>query len=252
LPASKWEWFATQLAERSMVAFDPRTGLPDRWSLDPMDTLGLIFWTRNGEHLVRNASLLRAYRTVVHFTLTGWKEVERRTPDLTQGIDGLGRLVDTFGPGNVTWRFSPVPAVSDVLRRFEVVAAAASRMGLQRVYVAFLQSNDWQPEPRSRQERQALLASMAAATELAVVLCNDDVELVPSPDAGWSKGVCEDGQRFGIGPRAEACGCALAVDPFTQNEACRYGCLYCYAGNKGTASKKRNTTRLPVVRGPGL
>lgn len=249
LPASKWEWFQAQLKAGSMVALDPKTGLPSRWSLDPVDTLGLIFWTRNCANLVRDERLLRPYKKAIHFTLTGWHEVELRAPGIARGVDLLRSAVETFGVECVTWRFSPVPAVPDVLQRFAAISSEVSRMGLRRVYVAFLQGNDWQSESRSKDERLELLRKMAEMTNLQIVLCNDDRETMTEPEGQLSTGVCEDGMRFTTGVRTEGCGCALAVDPFTQNESCRYGCKFCYAGNRSTSPKKRNTTRLPMIKG---
>src|SRR4051812_35454062 len=97
LPAAKWAWFREQLDAGSMVAMDPRTGLPDRWSLHPVDTLGLVFWTRNPRNLVRDADALSGHRKVVHFTLTGWHEVEPRAPGIEEGLDLLASAVETFG-----------------------------------------------------------------------------------------------------------------------------------------------------------
>lgn len=250
LPASKWEWFRAQLAAGAMVALDPLTGMPHRWSLLPGDTLGLIFWTRNGANLVRDERLLRPYRKVIHFTLTGWQEAELRAPDLSLGVQLLRGAVETFGASSVEWRFSPVPLLPDVLDRFAVIAAEAEKMLLQRVYVSFLQTNDWVLESRSRDQRLELLRKMAEITNLEILLCNDDRDTMTAPEPRVKTGICEDGARLGLGIRTDGCGCVLAVDPFTQNESCRYGCRFCYAGNRSTAPRKRNTTRgLPVIKG---
>lgn len=228
-----------------MVAMDPRTGLPDRWSLAPTDTLGLVFWTRNSRNLVRDAAMLAPYQKVVHFTLTGWHEVELRAPGIDEGLEMLAATVDAFGVDNVRWRFSPVPVVQDVVERFARIAARAASIGLKAVYVSFLQPNDWAPESRSCGERESLLWGLAGVTSLEVLLCNEDSS---TPVGGAvRRGVCEGGAQFASDIRTENCGCALTVDPFSQNEACVYGCRYCYAGNQATARRKRNTTRLPLL-----
>lgn len=248
LPAAKWPWFQTQLAQGHMIGMDPRTGLPDRWSLDPAHTLGLIFWTRNPRNLVRDVDLLKAYSKVVHFTLTGWHEVEARAPRIEEGLDMLGSAIAAFGVDNVTWRFSPVPLVDDVVSRFSSIASVAVGLGLRRVYLSFLQPNDWHSETRSAPERQDLLMRLSAVTSLDLVLCNEDQETLRSAaSARTYSGVCEDGRRFGTTVKGEGCGCALSVDPFSQNEACQYGCAYCYSANQATSPRKRNTTRLPIV-----
>lgn len=248
LPASKWPWFKAQLAGGSMVAMDPKTGFPDRWSLDPTETLGLVFWTRNSRNLVNDAALLARYRKVIHFTLTGWHEVELRAPGIEEGLEILGGAVETFGAHNVTWRFSPVPLVEDVIERFSRIAAQAFKLGLRRVYLSFLQANDWGLETRGPDQRRELLSRLSASTDLELILCNED-QTLPLEGTGVCSGICEDGTRFAPSVRKEGCGCALAVDPFSQNEACRYGCRFCYSANRATAPKKRNTTRLTVLQG---
>lgn len=248
VPAAKWAWFRAQLAAGAMVALDPTTGLPDRWSLAPDDTLGLVFWTRNGRNLVEDARRLQPYRKTVHFTLTGWHEVEARAPQLDEGLELLSSLVSVFGVENVRWRFSPVPVVDDVVERFSRIAARAATLGLKNVYLSFLQSNDWIPEPRTPEVRRTLLANLAAVTGLELILCGDDLS---TGDCGGVRyGICEDGARFASTLKAENCGCALSVDPFSRNEACVYACRYCYAGNLATAPRKRNTTRLPLLGNP--
>lgn len=251
LPAAKWDWFKDQLSAGSMVAMDPATGMPDRWSLDPADTLGMIFWTRNCRNLLLESSSISAYRKVVHFTLTGWHEVERRAPGIEEGLELLGSAVETFGVDNVTWRFSPVPLVEDIVQRFTRLAAKVESFGLDRVYLSFLQQNDWMQETRTGEQRRELLARLAASTSLLLVLCNEDQEtLAPSQSLRLRSGICEDGSRFYPQGKREGCGCALAVDPFSMNEACSMGCKFCYSANIASSPKKRNTTKLMVIREP--
>ena len=255
LPAAKWPWFEAQLERGWMVGFDPRTAVPSKWSLDPEDVFGLIFWTREPENLLQHAELLKPYPLVVHMTATGWHEVELEAPSINGSIGSMARLVDTFGPERVVWRFSPVPAVPDAVTRFEVLASAVVKFGLDRVYVSFLQPNDLMPERRSHDERRALLLEMAKRGHgLEVIICQDDRSGefgLPQP-ANLGYGVCESGDRFTPGPtrlKFEDCGCAMAVDPFTVTESCTMGCRYCYAADKSLALNKRDTTRdFPVRR----
>lgn len=259
LPAAKWDWFKSQLDQGKMRAFDPRNAVPVEWSLAPSDTMGLIFWTKNPENLIRDKALLEPYKLVIHMTLTGWEEVEKGAPSLSEGISLMRRAVDAFGPERVTWRFSPVPLVDDVLDRFERMASVISLFGLKDVYVAFLQENDLMPETRARRTRVELLKQMALRVSgLQVLLCNEDRSLQDESckPRNLQSGVCESGWRFAPLGRmnarpvaAEGCGCALAVDPFTINESCTMGCAYCYAADKSLAPKKQNTTKfsLPLI-----
>jgi hypothetical protein len=252
LPAAKWSWFTERLRMGWMYGIDPRTGIPTPWSLSPVDTLGMVFWTRQGSNLVTGAKLLRGYRARIHFTLTGWAEVEHRAPDLPGGIELLRGLVGEFGADTVTWRFSPVPLVSDVVARFTRIADEAARLGLTQVYLSFLQDNDLVPETRAAAHRRELLTAMASSTNLELVLCNEDRQTLAGagePSQGRVRGgVCEDGLWFSDAPGREGCGCALAVDPFTRNEACVYGCTYCYAADASGSPRKRNTTLTTLRR----
>jgi hypothetical protein len=254
----KWDWFVQSLSQKSMMAIDPRTAVPCAWSLDPSDTLGLIFWTKDPTNLSDHAGILLApYRVKIHHTITGWYEVEKGAPDIHEAIDMLQRAVSVYGHGSVTWRFSPVPLVPDVLPRFELIALAAGAVGLKQVFVSFLQDNDLMPETRPPEERLEIITEMARVAErcgVSVRLCNEDRLLFHSPKvlpANLGAGVCAPPEDFmqpsrGKSP-SEGCGCAFAVDPFTINESCSLGCRYCYAADKSLSDKKRNTVRRLAV-----
>jgi hypothetical protein len=253
----KWAWFREQLAQGYMMAFNPTTGVPQRWSLAPEDTLGLIFWTREPGNLIRDAALLAPYKVKIHMTVTGWHEVERGAPGLVEGSIWLTMLAHAYGPENVTWRFSPVPMVPDVEERFAQILQSASQSHIRSVYMSFLQPNDRIPETRSPEERLALLgrlAEMAQAVGVEVLLCNEDRLLATgNTHENLFSGVCAPPEDFQLGgrgkPASEGCGCVYMADPFSINESCSFGCLYCYVSDKGTAKNKRNTTKqLPQFR----
>jgi DNA repair photolyase len=266
LVATKWDWFRERLAQGQMLGVDPRTGFPTLWDITPEETLGLIFWTREPSNLIRDAHLLRDYKKVVHFTLTGWHEVEHKAPGIDYGLELMAQACDKFGAENVIWRFSPVPYVDDAVHRFDRISSRVARMGIRDCYISFLQTNDLMAEERPVLRRNSMLRSFAAvAPELNLYLCNEDStirEALAHPDfrgahsqakiPNLSYGICEDSKRFAPDVKTEGCGCALSVDPFTVNETCRFGCAYCYAADKSISPKKKNTTkahRLPVVGG---
>lgn len=258
VPAAKWPWLMESLAAKKMVGFDPRTAVPGVWSLHPDDTLGLIFWTKDPTNLIFDKNRLQDYRVKIHVTATGWEEVEKGAPNLRESANKLAMAASVYGPENVAWRFSPVPIVPDVVRRFDTILAMAAYGGLKSVFVSFLQANDLIPETRDEQERLNILAQMAElgqARGVRILLCNEDRVLAKYPDyhPNLGSGVCAPPEDFALPGLArspsEGCGCALAVDPFTINESCTMGCLYCYAADKTLAGKKRNTTRhLNVVK----
>jgi len=257
VPAAKWAWFLAQLDRGFMQAFDPRTAIPALWLLHPEDTLGLIFWTKDPTNLIFEAKRLSRYKVKIHVTLTGWEEVEKGAPSLQEGAAKLSMAASVFGSENVTWRFSPVPMVQDVVGRFESIAALASHAGLKSVYLSFLQENDLMPETRDEQKRLNILAQVAEVGQsrgLQVFLCNEDRLLAKYPGfhPNLFSGVCAPPEDFSMPglakPPSEGCGCVLMVDPFTINESCNMGCKYCYAADKTLSEKKRNTTRsLPIL-----
>lgn len=187
----------------------------------------MVFWTRDGQNLVRNAHLLEAYKKRFHFTLTGWHEVEKKAPDIKEGLRILADMVSAFGAENIVWRFSPIPTLIHVNDRFKEIADGVQKLGIKAVYLSFLQNNDLMQDPRGAFGRQFTLAQFAkAAPEMNLLLCNEDRADLPQK-SNVRRGICEDGAWAGSAQRTEGCGCALAVDPFTVNESCVFGCQYC-------------------------
>jgi hypothetical protein len=259
VPAAKWDWFKESLREGFMEGFDPRTGVPSKWSLAPEDTLGLVFWTKDPWNLVMDQRLPRDFKVKIHVTVTGWEEVEKGAPTLLQGASGLKAASVIYGPENVTWRFSPVPLVPNVVERFGRILVHAADAGLKSVFLSFLQTNDLMAETRTDVDRLNILVQIAELGEkhgVKVLLCNEDRLLIGHPDAhaNLASGICAPPEDFFLAGRekapSEGCGCVLMVDPFTINETCTMGCKYCYAADVNLADKKRNTTKrsLPLVR----
>jgi len=244
------------IRDQKMLAFDPRTAIPSYWSLDPADTLGLVFWTKDPTNLIYNAPWLPEYRYKVHITATGWHEVEKGAPNPRRAAYMLQKAAENLGAENVTWRFSPVPMVSDAVERFASIMKDAAYVGVRDVYVSFLQNNDLMPETRTEDERLKVLQGLAEVAdrhgEARVRLCNEDRLLAGKAGlrANLSAGVCAPPSDFGVMGKesapSEGCGCVLMVDPFTINESCTMGCRYCYAADQTLSPKKRNTT-LPVL-----
>jgi hypothetical protein len=186
--------------------------------------------------------------------LTGWAEAEDGAPSLEEGLEILRETVATFGPGNVIWRFSPVPLVAEVTERFGKIAEVASSIGIEKCYLSFLhpvytdlgsieserlpsslglQSNRLMPETWPPEERSALIKDLVSRSEgVGVYLCADDKDTPLSGTEAY-RGVCENGERFSVLHQGripkEECGCALCVDPFTVGETCSMRCAYCYS-----------------------
>ncbi len=258
VPAAKWPWMVQQLDQQWMLAIDQRTSVPARWSLKPEDTLGLMFWTKDPTNLLTEPRL-RDYRVKVHVTITGWGEVEKGAPGLLRAAHLLCLTAQHFGPENVYWRFSPIPQLApeepfDVVKRFQAIASIVAPAGIRNVFVSFLQNNDLMPEYRTAGTKLDLLRRMAdtaAEHGIKVELCADDRSLLGRNllHPNLSLGVCAPPEDFSQVIERDTCGCGFAVDPFSINESCTFGCQYCYAADQELAPKKRNTARiLPVLR----
>lgn len=249
-----------QIAQGQMIGIDPRNAVPYRWSLKPEETLGLVFWTKDPTPLIVDAPWLRDYRFKIHVTVTGWEEVEKGAPGLVLGANKLARAAEVFGPEKVVWRFSPVPVVADAAERFERIARLVKSAGVDQVYLSFLQTNDLMTEPRTEADRLDLLTRIAergGEHGIKVLLCNEDRLLLDRTGLhrNLGSGICAPPEDFDLPGQekgsSEGCGCALAVDPFTINESCTFGCQYCYAADKALMPKKTNTTphrKLQVLR----
>jgi len=196
--------------------------------------------------LIASQLRLQAYHVAIHVTATGWEEVEKNAPTLDEAGELLIAASEAFK--RVHWRFSPIPALPKftVLERFGRLLLYAQQAKLTEVFVSFLQQNDRIPETRTPQERFELLnqmAVMAAQYGVQVKLCQDDRSLSEWQGSKFSLGVCVPQSDFPGETRPEDCGCALMVDPFTINESCQFGCLYCYAADQTLSTKKINSTR---------
>jgi hypothetical protein len=255
VPIAKWDWFMEQVAMGHFWGFDPRLAVPDRWSLAPEETLGLIFWSKDPSNLLDSPLLDMGYNIRLHHTITGWgKRMEPNAPTVGQALRTLGRACRALGPENVRWRFSPIPVDPDCLIWFDRLVHGAAAAGLREVYCSFLQENAKVPETRSLRDRSDLLDQMGSLAErvgVKVLLCREDkIPMVPGSNV--QPGVCAPAEDFELpgdpSPR-EGCGCGLAIDPFTRNEACPVGCRYCYTVDP-QAGVVRDTTRrvLPVIR----
>jgi hypothetical protein len=245
LPMSKWSWFQACLEAKKMIAFDPQTATPGVWSLDPKDTLGLVFWTKNPKNLIQHRARLDPYYSVLHITATGWSEVERSAPSLPEAGKLLVEASRLFE--KVYWRFSPVPLLpqKELLLRFQRLLAYATIAKMDRVYVSLLQPNDQIPETRTLQERFDILNMLteeARTFGVRVILCADDKSFIGWSGTLFQTEVCVQPKDFKGKVQLENCGCVLMVDPFTVNEACSGNCLYCYAADRTLSSHRRDTT----------
>lgn len=236
-----------------MIAFDPRNGAPSLWSLRPDDTCGLVFWTKDPRNLIAAQLRLAPFNVTVHVTATGWSEVEKGAPSM----EDAGRLLIETSKAflNMYWRFSPIPLLPDwvVLERFRILCGYAAHSGLTSVFCSFLQTNDRIPETRTEDHRFRLLNAMAddaAKLGIKIDLCQDDRTFMGRSGARFSTSICVPTKDFPSSKLTyERCGCVLMVDPFTINESCSFGCAYCYAGDQGLSSKKRNSIKnLQVIR----
>jgi DNA repair photolyase len=260
VPIDRWSWFKELLERKEMLGFHPEQMIPYRWSLRAVDTLGLIFWTKDPTNVMCDGLQDLGYKVKVHVTVTGWEEVEGKAPSLQDGATKLSRAYKLLGDDSVIWRFSPIPILDqdEVISRFQLILDRTSESAVKRVYTSFLQPNDLIPETRSELDRLNLLVQMGEVAQqygVRVLLCNEDKLLAAHQDLhpNVGSGVCAPPEDFALPkrnkPLSEGCGCVLMVDPFNINESCRVGCRYCYVADLHGTRKDSSKEHLRILQG---
>lgn len=242
------DWLRKVLRTGYVIAPDPSTSLPVRWSVDSSHVPVLYFLTKHPKNLLQPLrSWLLPYRVVVSVTITGWEEVEPRAPDLQTQLKGVHDLVEELGVDYLKWRYSPVPTnllESDELQsRLDRVSSKMNTLGFESVEMStMLPSPHWEKgygedDGEDRDRRLKTLRSAAEIVDdydLEVGLCTNDNPFIEEIDNA-SETACIDLDRlnrlFGLNlpDNTLDCRCQKAIEPCNGSEfGCGSGCAYCY------------------------
>ncbi|MEN6561427.1 MAG: DUF1848 family protein [Acidobacteriota bacterium] len=268
LVASFPDWLAACLRRRAAEVAGPAGGVY-RVDLAPEKVHTIVLWSKDFANLLRNAhglrDLLAAYdQLYLHFTVTGLGRtaIEPGVPSFREALAELPGLAALAGdPLRVSLRFDPAVFWQDGgeirsnLGRFTEAADAAAANGVRDIRISFAQ---WygkaerrarargfrfvDPPDEEKRARAAGLAAVAAERGLVLHACSQTLlDGVP----GLRPSACIDGalleslhpgrepasRRKDRGQRAD-CLCTESKDIGSYAQACRHGCVYCYANPK--------------------
>jgi DNA repair photolyase len=238
-------------------------------SLRLVDVDAIVFWTRNPRPLLSYLDELdeRAFRYYFQYTLLDYpRSIEPHTPPPLQALSTLRKLADRVGAARVIWRYDPILLSSATspdyhIEKFSRIAETL-RGYTERVVISFfdnypklhrrmkelaergvrvrVESDPFEPEDLVCEQMQLAkqLAEIARQTNLEIVSCAEEINLLPS---GIKPGKCIDpeliGRIFGLEMASvkdpnqrKACGCAISRD-IGIYDTCLFGCQYCYANH---------------------
>jgi hypothetical protein len=265
LPAGHPDWLAAAL-RRGEITFRAPRGADRTVDLRPSSVHTIVLWSKDFGRVLSDdsglGSALRTYRqTYFLFTITGLggSIIEPDGPAPGWTLEQIPPLVELAGdPRRVSLRFDPIVhwresgGARSNLDFFETLAAAAGRSGIKDIRFSFAQ---WYGRSLRRarvrgldfldpsdDEKAALAADLAAAASargLRLHSCAQDfLRGVP----GLRASACIDGRLLAaLHPDGEpartakdrsqrpACGCTESVDIGSYDQACPFGCVYCYA-----------------------
>ncbi len=270
IPAFYLDWFMDRLDCGFFKIVNPFNRHQTKVSASPDQVHTVVFWSKNfapflkqciGEKLHE-----RGYNLFFNFTVNSTsKWLEPRVPPLTdrlEQVEELGRRVD---PRSITWRFDPIchftsgdGKLKNNLDDFEVIAAAASRAGIQRCTTSFMDSyakigkrtagmNGFAFHDPPIDKKIAILLRMETyltSINMSLNTCceNDVLERLP-PESDIKKGSCVPndllmelyGGHLSLGKDSgqrtdQGCGCMVSKDIGAYHQhPCFHNCLFCYA-----------------------
>jgi len=230
----------------------------------------IVLWSKDfGPFLDQGyarALVRRGYRFFFNFTINSTHTVlEPMLPPLAARLIQLERLVGTFGPDCIQWRFDPICVfqenpgrLGDNLDQFETIARHAAQLGLKICITSFA---DLYRKVLQRMKEQCglqlvdppLPQKVLTITRLSECLSKLDMQLrlccekellnALPPDLPVSAAACIPNDRLTAlyGPgislardsgqrKAAGCTCGVSKDIGSYNlHPCPHDCLFCYA-----------------------
>ena len=231
----------------------------------------IVFWSKDfGRFLDQgyaDALVNRGYCLFFNFTINSEHAVlEPALPSLDIRLDQLERLVKSFGPDAVQWRFDPIcffkagsPSVKNNLNQFEIIARHAAQLGLKKCITSFVDlyrkvlqrvrrepfDMQWVDPPlHLKVETICRLAGFLDGLGMQLELCCEKDILAALPSISTVRAascIPNDLLAALYGPgislardnsqrRAAGCTCGVSRDIGSYNlHPCSHNCLFCYA-----------------------
>ncbi len=259
MPAHRPEYLAAALRVGRALVRNPFNAAQEKSvSLAPEDVDGVVLWSKDPRALLTSPlrEALLPYAWYLQYTLNGYGvDLEPGVPALNQRLDAFRRLVDTYGPEYVRWRYDPI-ALTPVytparhMEIFEHIArllagytdvCTISFLDVYRRILGAMRALSMRPP----HEEESLgiargLCDISRAYDIALFTCAEPGDY---SDLGIAPARCVDAQRLmriagrEFPSQKDAnqrphCGCARSVD-IGRYAACPHRCAYCYAYRPG-------------------
>lgn len=250
IPAFYGDWFMNRLSDGFCDVLHPYTKKWFRVSLLREHIGAIVFWSKNyGPFLSKLDHVEQATKNLFfHFTITGNRDLELRTPDFQDAIADYLHLAKRYSPDHLIWRFDPV-CITDKLpfeiyeERFASCAellkghATSCIISFAHPYRKMLNNirkySSHLPAAAAPEQEKVFAARLAKRAEqygIRLFACCNDHLL--SERIGKAR--CIDGPKlsllFGtaLDTRAAAsrkeCGCTRSID-IGAYDTCGHGCL---------------------------
>ena len=273
IPAFYMPWFMAGIDAGYFEVLNPYNRRTVRVPATLDQVHSIVFWSKNfgpfWDHGYAKELVRRGYRLFFNFTINSVHPVlEPMLPPLTVRLSQLGRLVDTFGPDCIQWRFDPIcfftkrsGHMTDNLDQFEIIASRAAQLGLRLCITSFVdlyrkvlrragEQCDLQLIDPPMPQKIATIGRLAdhlAGLDMQLQLCCEKnlLDALP-PGLTVSASSCIPNDRltdlFGPGislakdsgqRKAAGCTCGVSKDIGSYNlHPCSHNCLFCYANPK--------------------
>ncbi len=258
LPAFYSDWFMNRIRAGSAKVRHPYSNQELVIPLRPEEVVGIVFWTKNFEPMLKHLDELesRGFFYLVHYTITGLGPgFEPRVPPVEKSIEVFQQISNRIGRDRMLWRFDPIVitdrvGVSETSNRFATISSMLKGHA-SSVYFSFMQdyarvkrrakefeqtSGDRVREPplSKKQELAQELARIAREHGMSLYACCQPelvgfgVEPAHCIDAGLISRLSNKTFAGKPSPTRKSCGCDFSAD-LGAYDSCPHLCWYCYA-----------------------
>jgi len=270
IPAFYLDWFMAQIQKGVFEVVNPYNRRVSTVPATPDTVHTIVFWSKNfGPFIQRDVGrqlLKMGYNLFFNFTINAKSSLlEPRVPSLSQRLEQLRDLCQTFDPKTVNWRFDPIcffktgqNVIENNLNDFPRISTWASRCGVTRCITSFMDHyvkiqkrlssipGFSFVDPGLRKKIEILLKMEKVLAEKNIDLytcCEKEVMDALPLGSNVNKSSCipsdflveifggslslrkDTGQRITHG-----CGCRVSVDIGSYPlHPCYHNCLFCYA-----------------------
>lgn len=285
IPAFYSEWFMNRVRSGYCTVVNPFNANQVSYvSLKPDDVIGLIFWTRNPQPLLRYLSELdkNKFKYYFQYTIIGYpKEIDPKCPSVETAIKTFKELSGLVGKEKVIWRYDPILLSNKTTYQWHIKQVALLMEALSgytnRLVISFI---DPYRKTKIRMDKETsdsfellpdafdvqaynkiaeFIGKEAKKYGLEVQSCAEGIDLNKYEII---HGKCIDDELLSKIAKAPlklkkdpsqrgACGCVISKD-IGVNNTCLFGCKYCYATSSIKSAKdnyRKHDSKSPSLIG---